>query len=180
MRRFWPGSSATWIQKILPDKGRIFCGPVPGVVGGGHRSSLLPFPPEQKNDRAQGKLRQEQAKCYSRESYITSKRQHVLGGIDCGDGNLPAAILGELTFKGRLRQKCVALRDRRLCEEVINVVVSNADTKAGELSFIGEYSWLGSAMRKERLLRRTDAIKTDPACAPHVLRALPHPLARGL
>ena len=34
-------------------------------------------------------------------------------------------------------------------------------------------------MRKERLLRRTDAIKTDPACAPHVLRALPHPLARG-
>lgn len=123
MRRFWPGSSATWIQKILPDKGRIFLpGPVPGAVGGGHRSSLLSFPPEQENDRAQGKLRQKQPQRHGRKACIASKGQDKLRGVDGSQGNIPIAVLRELPLKDRLRQEGIAFRGSGFRQPVKNVV----------------------------------------------------------
>ena len=52
-------------------------------------------------------------------------------GIDCGEANIPATILGSSPSKAGSGKVC-SLRDCRLCEAVINVVVTNANAKAGK------------------------------------------------
>lgn len=58
-------------------------------------SSLYP----KKNNWTQGKLRQKQAKGCGRKSHGTGKGQGELWGVDSGDGNIPAAVLGKLAHK---------------------------------------------------------------------------------
>ena len=106
-------------------------GTVPGVIGAGHGLTLLFF------------FRNRKTAAHRASSVRSKPNVTVVNPILPVKGSMYWEELTAVTVISRLPSwgahlqrrapaKCVALRDRRLCEAVINVVVSNADTEAGE------------------------------------------------